>query len=238
MLQESLTYRNSWGSGRVPQATVCRPPVRKTDQRMPGKVVAKRNHSSSLQQKWFLFCVFNRKRCWVLIDFQCILQCIYLCRWGKKMFFFKLRIELPFKIKVGKMLSNCSDNCCKFYTHTWNKILHAAFLKFRTDDQSLHLKAKKAFNALYSWPSQVALVVKNPAANAEDIRDASLIPRSWRSPGGGDGNTLQYYCLENPMDRGAWWATVYGVTKSQTWLSTHACTHTLYSKERYQQLRS
>ena len=61
--------------------------------------------------------------------------------------------------------------------------------------------------------SQVALVVKNLSANAGDLRDADLISGSGRSPGGGHGNPLQYSCLENPMDRGAWWATVYGVTK-------------------------
>ena len=56
-------------------------------------------------------------------------------------------------------------------------------------------------------------VVKNPPANAGD---ASLIPGSGRSPGEGSGNPLQYSCLENPMERGAWWATVHGVTKSWT----------------------
>ena len=64
-----------------------------------------------------------------------------------------------------------------------------------------------------------ALVVKNPPANAEDPRNAGLIPGLGRSPGGGHGNPLQYSCLGNPVDRGAWWATVHGVTKSQTWLS-------------------
>ena len=67
--------------------------------------------------------------------------------------------------------------------------------------------------------SQVALVVKNPSANAGDIRDAVSIPGSGRSPGGGHGNPLQYSCLENPMDRGAWWATVHGVAQSRTRLS-------------------
>ena len=66
--------------------------------------------------------------------------------------------------------------------------------------------------------SQVALVVKNLSANAGDLRDADLISGSGRSPGGGHGNPLQYSCLENPMDRGAWWATVYGAAKSQTQL--------------------
>ena len=62
------------------------------------------------------------------------------------------------------------------------------------------------------------LVVKNPLANAGDIRDMGSIPGSERSPGGGHGNLLQYSCLENPMDRGAWWATVHRVAKSQTQL--------------------
>ena len=61
-------------------------------------------------------------------------------------------------------------------------------------------------------------MVKNPSANAGDARDTGSIPRSGRSPGGRNGNPLQYSCLENPMDRGAWRATVCGVTKSQTLL--------------------
>ena len=65
---------------------------------------------------------------------------------------------------------------------------------------------------------QVALVVNNLPANAEDIRVSGSIPGSGRSPGGGCGNPLQYSCLENSMDRGAWWATVYSVAKSQTHL--------------------
>ena len=56
-------------------------------------------------------------------------------------------------------------------------------------------------------------VVKNPPANAGDTRDAGLIPGWGRSPGGGNGNSLQYSCLGNPMDRGAWWATVHGLAK-------------------------
>ena len=65
-----------------------------------------------------------------------------------------------------------------------------------------------------SWASQVALVVKNLPANAGDIRDASLIPGSGRSPEAGHGNPLQYSCLENIMDRRVWWSTVHGVAKS------------------------
>ena len=62
----------------------------------------------------------------------------------------------------------------------------------------------------------MALVVKNPPANAGDIRDTGSIPGSGRSPGEGNGNPLQYSCLENPMDRGAWWATAYNVVESWT----------------------
>ena len=57
---------------------------------------------------------------------------------------------------------------------------------------------------------------KEPAYQCRDIRDAGSTPESGRSPGGGHGKPLQYSCLENPMDRGAWWATVYGVTQSWT----------------------
>ena len=64
--------------------------------------------------------------------------------------------------------------------------------------------------------SQVALVVKNPPGSVGDIRDVDSIPGLGRSPGGGHGNPFQYSCLENPMNRGAWQATVHGVTKSQT----------------------
>ena len=64
--------------------------------------------------------------------------------------------------------------------------------------------------------SQVALVIKNLPANTGHVRDAGLIPGSGRFPGGGNDNPLQYSCLENPMDRGAWWATVHGVSRSRT----------------------
>ena len=62
----------------------------------------------------------------------------------------------------------------------------------------------------------MVLEVKNLPANAEDVRDMKLIPGSGRYPEEGQGNPLQYSCLENSMDRGAWWATIHRVTKSQT----------------------
>ena len=61
----------------------------------------------------------------------------------------------------------------------------------------------------------MALVVKDPPANAGDIRDGSLIPGLGRDPGGSHGNLLWYSCLENPRDGGAWWAAVHRVAKRQ-----------------------
>ena len=66
---------------------------------------------------------------------------------------------------------------------------------------------------------RVGLVVKNPAANAGDTRDVGSIPKSGRSPGVANGNPFWYSFLENPIDRGPWWVTVHGVTKSWTRLS-------------------
>ena len=67
------------------------------------------------------------------------------------------------------------------------------------------------------------LVVKNLPANAEDVRDLDSTPGSRRSPGGGHSSSLQYSFLENPTDRGAWWATVHGVTTEAT---EHVCKET------------
>ena len=64
--------------------------------------------------------------------------------------------------------------------------------------------------------SLTGLVVKNPPANPGDIRDVGLIPGSGRSHGEGNGNPLQYSCLGNSTDRGAWQVTVHGIAKSQT----------------------
>ena len=74
-----------------------------------------------------------------------------------------------------------------------------------------------------SWDTktQVALEVKNVPDNGGDVRDPGSIPGLGRSPGEGNGNLFQHSCLGNPADRGAWWATVHGVTKSRTRLSTH-----------------
>ena len=73
-------------------------------------------------------------------------------------------------------------------------------------------------NVPHSCDSQVELVVKNLPAKVGDTRDKGLIPGSERSPKRGNGHPLQYSCLKNPMDRGAWRATVYEAAESQTWL--------------------
>ena len=85
------------------------------------------------------------------------------------------------------------------------------------------------YSKIYCWihevlivsyrASQVVLMVKNPPANAGDTRDSGLIPGLGRSSGEGNGNPLQYSCLGNQKDRGAWQATVHEVTKSLTRLS-------------------
>ena len=59
-------------------------------------------------------------------------------------------------------------------------------------------------------------MVKNLPANAGDVRDLGSFPGPGTSPGGGHGNSLQYFCLEDSMDRGAWWVTVHGVAKTWT----------------------
>ena len=73
----------------------------------------------------------------------------------------------------------------------------------------------------------MVLVVKNQPANAGDIRDAGSIPRLGRFSGGGHGNPFQCSCLENPKDRGAWWATVQRVAKSWTRLKQLSTSYTL-----------
>ena len=76
------------------------------------------------------------------------------------------------------------------------------------------------------------LVLKNPPANAEDIRDVDSLPGLGRSLGGGHGNPLRYSCLENPMDRGAWWATVHRVAQSRTQLRQLSTYHRWKRKAR------
>ena len=72
----------------------------------------------------------------------------------------------------------------------------------------------KSYELLMGFPG--GSMVKNPPANAGDTGDSGSVTGLGRSPGVGNGNPLQYSCLENSMDIGAWWPTVHGVAKSQT----------------------
>ena len=90
---------------------------------------------------------------------------------------------------------------------------------------------RKSAHLLNICKQMVALVVKNLPSNAGYVRDKSLIPELGRSSGAGHGNPLQYSCLENPTDKGAWWATVHRVAKSQTQLkqfSMYTCQKPLF----------
>ena len=92
------------------------------------------------------------------------------------------------------------------------------------------MSSKRKHRQYAPLTSQVAIVVNNLPANAEDIRDVGLVPGSGRSLGGGHGNSLQYSCLENLMDREAWQGVTYRITKSWAclkWLSMQACSLTL-----------
>ena len=81
--------------------------------------------------------------------------------------------------------------------------------------KNLEICRRKFFLSDYSrGASQMALVVKNPSANAGDIRDRCSILRSGRPPGEGNGYPLQYSCPENPIDRGSWWANLWGNKQS------------------------
>ena len=88
----------------------------------------------------------------------------------------------------------------------------------RWDSDFSSTTSQVALPRRYLMGTQMLLVVMNPPAGAGDARDVGSIPGLGRSPGEGNGNPLQYSCLENPMDRGAWQATVHGVAKSRTQL--------------------
>ena len=130
------------------------------------------------------------------------------------------------------------QNCCSITYHSLYAVCCIPWLTYQlTGDSCLFTPltclpsppspprpSRLATTHLPSRASQVAAVAKDPPARAGDVRDASLILGLGRSPGGGHGNPLRDSCLENPVDRGAWWGTVHGVAESWTclkWLSLH-----------------
>ena len=125
-------------------------------------------------------------------------------------------------IPLGIILADFPSACNKL--QTYKPRLHPLCIadNFPSRDRTLS-GWQLLCTSLVSFPGDA--VVKNLSANARNTKDAGSIPGSGRSPGGGNGYLLQYSCLENAMDRGAWWAAVRGVAKSQARLSDSAHTH-------------
>ena len=123
--------------------------------------------------------------------------------------------------------------CVTAHLHWREKALESAEGIRQHVPHTLHLTSTTATDGA----PQVALVVKNPPASAGDggvIKDAGFTPGLGRSPGGGQGNPLQYSCLENSMDRGAWQAMIVKTAKSRTqlkWRSIHTGTITEATKQ-------
>ena len=126
-------------------------------------------------------------------------------------------------------------SCCFFRNKTWCEMdMPLLFLFLKMVKVSTYFSYLwDILSYLYEINSQVVLVVKNPLANAGDIRDLGLIPGSERSLGEGNDNPLQYSCLENPVDGGAWRATVHRVSKSQTRLKQINISHTNVKRHCY-----
>ena len=123
---------------------------------------------------------------------------------------YQMQVHMP-NIQGGQTITKCQSlEQRKVYCRTkqWDK-----WLVWEKPEISRGVSAKHFKGFLGG------AVVKNLPANAGDTRNSGLIPGLGRAPEGGNGNPLQYSCLENVMDREAWWATVQGVAKSRTQLS-------------------
>ena len=134
--------------------------------------------------------------------------------------------QLSEGLLLGKSLQSCPTLCnpmdCSLPGYYVYGILQAGILEWvallftRGSSQPRDRTCISHISCINTWvrACQVALVVKNPPANAGDIRDMGSFPGSGRSPGGEHGNPLRYSCLENLMDREVWQATVGGVERS------------------------
>ena len=114
------------------------------------------------------------------------------------------------KTQAGVKIAGRSINNLRYANDTTlmaesKEKLRSLVMKVKEQSEKAGLKLKMGL--------PVAQLIKNPPASAGDSGDASLLPGLGRSPGEGNGNPLQHSCLGNPMDRGAWQATVHGVTK-------------------------
>ena len=129
--------------------------------------------------------------------------------WGNKWFF----CNLPLLCILYKSLEKYDKITKSFYKNT------TCLFTILTNIIQAKTKQNKTKNFFkWTWVSRVALVVKNPPANAGDARDMSLIPGLGRSPEVRNGTPPQYSCLENSMGRGARQSIVHGVEKRQKWL--------------------
>ena len=130
---------------------------------------------------------------------------------------------------VAKSWTRLSDFTFTFHFHALEREIatHSSILAWRIPGmgEPIGLLSMGSHRVGHDWSdlaaaaarcSQVVLVVMNPSANTGDVRGACSVPGSGRSPGGGHSNAFQYSCLENPMDRRAWWTMVHRVTESQT----------------------
>ena len=134
----------------------------------------------------------------------------YIC--FKWFFTFKLKVWFALQFRAIKAKTLKLKSCPSFY-------FISCFLIQISSYRNTFLKC----NQWQLWDFPDGTIVKNLPASAGDVRDMGSISGLEGSPGGGRGNPLQYSCLENPTDRGAWWATVHGIAKSRTLLKQLAC---------------
>ena len=129
------------------------------------------------------------------------------------------RQKHTYKVKIGED-SSTKDERERIYSSFKNSHLFLSNLFLEASKEESSPSWANAIPSSHNskGASQLVLVVKNSPASAGEIRDAVSIPGSGRFPGRGHSNPLWYSCLENPMDKGAWEATVHRVAKSQIWL--------------------
>jgi len=151
----------------------------------------------------------------------------YLCRCrGTVLQGLLLPAHIPCCRSPGTQLPQSSSSTSHIFSHGGEPLLlpfqNISHICWRTRFICYKTSFWK-WNSVLKWMGFP--VAKNLPANARDVRDAGLIPGSGESSRVGNGNPLQYSCLENPMDRGSWQAIVHGVAKSQARRSTWACKH-------------